>query len=220
MKKQKKLIYSEPWDYLIVLDACRYDSFEYNHKAYFEGELEKVESLSNHTADWFRKTFKKSIPAVYYSCNPNVNRKTTNRIFQSCRELWNKDWDDKEATVMPEKVNEIILSEKPKKAVIHYIQPHYPYVASDFKYDPPLVVFMIKNNIRRKTLVEAYRENLKNVLSHVQQLAKGFPNKKIYITADHGELLGEDYMYLHMYPDEIYIPLLREVPWFEVKGVK
>ena len=29
------------WDYLIILDACRYDYFAILHRYFFEGDLEK-----------------------------------------------------------------------------------------------------------------------------------------------------------------------------------
>ena len=41
MKTQE--VTKEDWDYLIILDACRYDDFEELHSKYLEGELEKKE---------------------------------------------------------------------------------------------------------------------------------------------------------------------------------
>ena len=49
-------IMEEKWDYLIVLDACRYDYFkEYNN--ILEGHLEKKLSCASCTYEWLEKNF-------------------------------------------------------------------------------------------------------------------------------------------------------------------
>ncbi len=66
-----------------------------------------------------------------------------------------------------------------------------------------------------KELKRAYKNNLEAVLSEVEKIVERFPQEnRIVITADHGELLGEDGLYGHGYPH----PLLRNVPWFEIEG--
>lgn len=64
-------------------------------------------------------------------------------------------------------------------------------------------------------LRNSYRNNLKIVLNEVSKLAKRLPGK-IIISADHGEMLGEGGLYSH----NSHHPLLKEVPWLEVEGVK
>lgn len=62
-------------------------------------------------------------------------------------------------------------------------------------------------------LREAYKENLMTALSEVCKLVEKLPGKVI-LTADHGELLGENSMYRHpMWSDH---PVLRDVPWLEI----
>ena len=58
-------------------------------------------------------------------------------------------------------------------------------------------------------LREAYRRNLVFVLTHVRPLVDCLTGR-IVITADHGELLGEDGCYSHWSGSDH--PLLREVP--------
>lgn len=41
----------EEWDYLIILDACRYDYFAAIWENYFDGELEKRVSLGSGTLE-------------------------------------------------------------------------------------------------------------------------------------------------------------------------
>ena len=83
--------------------------------------------------------------------------------------------------------------------------------------------------VRRKHgkngLMEAYKENLRIVLDYVAKLCKKFPRKKIVITSDHGELLGEEDAYEHPNGpiDKIFNNLflkrkkiLQEVSWLRV----
>lgn len=62
-------------------------------------------------------------------------------------------------------------------------------------------------------IIEGYEENLKLVLENVSNLIKRYPKKKIVITADHGERLGERKRYSHGGRIDKWV---REVPWFEV----
>lgn len=64
-------------------------------------------------------------------------------------------------------------------------------------------------------LQDAYRKNLRFVLEEVSELVKHLPGK-VVITADHGELLGEEGLYAH--PKLVDLPSLRNVPWFEVEN--
>ncbi len=67
-------------------------------------------------------------------------------------------------------------------------------------------------------LREAYRENLLVVMESVALMLSSLDGLKVAITSDHGEFLGEGGMYSH--PCGRDHPLLRTVPYFEVKRVK
>jgi len=58
-------IMEEEWDYLIILDACRYDYFSAFWKNYFDGELEKRVSLGSCMLEWCLKSFKGYYPVIY-----------------------------------------------------------------------------------------------------------------------------------------------------------
>ena len=59
---------------------------------------------------------------------------------------------------------------------------------------------------------KGYREDLKLVLNHVKKLIKLYPKKKIIITADHGERLGEKGNYGHGGKRD---KAVIEIPWLE-----
>lgn len=275
-------IMDEKWDYLIVLDACRYDYFERLYKKYLDGKLEKRVSVGTSTAQWRDESFQSYYEdLIYISTNPYVNSKVPVRgflggdHFHKIFDLWLEDWDRDKGTVMPRVVTErakLIVSANPhERAIIHYTQPHEPYIGDGGTgpgYEPPApggilqglksepwLIRKIMNlssgvfywlgirgnkllwNIRRfigmppagpmdavrrefgdEGLRRAYEDNLKAVLPHVKELVEHLSGR-IIITADHGEMLGEDGCYCHW--SRATKKQLREIPWLVIdKGPK
>lgn len=148
MLDQYTLIWSTNWRYLIILDACRYDYFE---KVYWEfpelrqGKLIKVTSPASATAEWLLKTFqgRECKDIVYISANPYINSKGIVYLgfnprpiiarFYKVIDVWDWGWDEILGTVHPREVNKavlIALSLYPnKRFIIHYLQPHHPYLS-------------------------------------------------------------------------------------------
>lgn len=128
------------WEVLVVLDACRYDFFEENYEDFLSGELTKRESPACRTPDWFKAEFgkEKHEDIVYVSANPHINSVTSSEgimaseNFHKVVDVWNSGWDEEKDTVPPEKVKEAALDAleeyEDKRIVVHYIQPHYPYL--------------------------------------------------------------------------------------------
>lgn len=135
------------WDFLIVLDACRYDFFKRIYDSFFEGKLEKIWSLGSETQEWLINTFKgRYDDIVYISGNPYVgsissckdfNWSAKNHFYQVL-DVWDERWNDRLNTVHPRDINECLrygLSKYPtKRFIIHYIQPHAPYLNFTSKY--------------------------------------------------------------------------------------
>lgn len=146
--KMKKLaianIMKEDWDYLIVLDACRYDYFAAMWKKYFEGILEKRISLGSCTLEWCLESFKDYYPdVVYISANPYINSKIeidgfdAKKHFYKIVDVWDFGWNRELGTVLPETVNKVaqsLVRKFPQKRfIIHYLQPHAPYISLTFR---------------------------------------------------------------------------------------
>ncbi|MFB6204349.1 MAG: hypothetical protein ABEJ75_01755 [Candidatus Nanohaloarchaea archaeon] len=148
MKPQN--VVDEDWDYLIVLDACRFDTFEKVYSDYFDGELEKRRSKGSSTPEWAAKTFTDHHDITYFSSNPFINSigiplnemewgssydsdwRSTDHIANII-DVWNLAWDDELETVTPEAMNRTVRenmdeTEKNERTVIHYMQPHAPYI--------------------------------------------------------------------------------------------
>ncbi len=130
----------EKWDYLIILDACRYDYFEKFYGQYLSGSLEKRLSLGSSTREWRDKNFTdKYDDTIYISANPFINSvKAVQGFlgadhFHRVYDLWLDFWDEKAGTILPSTVTEqavkIIGANADKRAIIHYVQPHAPYLS-------------------------------------------------------------------------------------------
>lgn len=248
---QTLFINSKKWDFLIILDACRYDFFEKNVWKYMDGKLLRVLSPGGYTVKWFERTWYKTYEdVVYISSTPFIRRRPElHKKFLKIVDAWDEGWDEKLHVVPPWNVNNLTLRYlklfkiryklglcrvKPR-IVIHYVQPHSPYIAGPIDFSK-IYDFYIKN-LKRIIVLEhavlihlmnvlddmgkvnyvlrrAYEENLKLVLSYVSKLASYLPGK-VAITSDHGELLGEYGLYFH--PIDAMIPELRYVPLFIVK---
>ena len=141
---------AEEWDYLIVLDACRYDAFERLHGEYLSGRLEKRRSPGSATPEWAAKTFTGDHDITYLSANPFVNSLGIPlddlKWGASCEyewaaadhidtvvDLWRDAWDDDLGAVVPGDVTErarerCTATDDNDRTVIHYLQPHAPYL--------------------------------------------------------------------------------------------
>lgn len=132
----------QDWDYLLVLDACRYDYFEKVYDDYFEGDLRRVRSPGSETSEWCRNVFtEKYDDVVYVSGNPRINSKVEVRGFDASEhfhevvDVWDWGWDHELGTVRPEVINEAVLDARgeypDKRIIVQYMQPHAPYLGLD-----------------------------------------------------------------------------------------
>ena len=130
-------VVQEKWDYLIILDACRYDYFESMYQGYLQGDLQKRISAGSCTNDWRDANFPdKYDDIVYISANPffaqnqEVIGYNAGEHFHKVYELWKDGWQ--RGTVPPNFVTDavpsIIKQHQGKRFVVHYLQPHAPYL--------------------------------------------------------------------------------------------
>jgi hypothetical protein len=106
-----------------------------------------------------------------------------------------------------EKSLEVEESKPAKRKVIHFMQPHAPYITEE-GFDGFMDVISGSKSI--DDLRDAYIRNIEVVLPEVERLAEEMEGR-VVVTADHGELLGEYGMFSHPYG--LRAKELREVPW-------
>ena len=138
---EKVSVMEEEWDYLIILDACRYDFFSKLYPPYLSGELKKIVSPGSSTIEWCKKSFQKKYnDVIYISANPFINSKVevlnfnSKNHFYKVIDVWDWGWNENLGTVHPKTVNEVVQSFKDdypdKRFIIHYLQPHEPYLGN------------------------------------------------------------------------------------------
>jgi len=140
MKHQNTM--DSDWKYLIVLDACRYKTFEKCVPSFLKGDLEKRKSPAIHTPEWLEKTFIDYYEDIIYIspvfwCN-SVKKISGNPFygkehFFKVINCWKDGWDEEFGTVPPWYINKmakrVAMSYPNKRLVIHYFQPHAPYLS-------------------------------------------------------------------------------------------
>jgi hypothetical protein len=139
-----------------------------------------------------------------------------------------KGWNEELKAVPPEEITHEVMDsiEDEDKIVAHFQQPHDPYIG-DYRLQDvlgeeefrPLNSYqtwdLYRNGvITQDELRKAYRSNLVRVLKEVARLVEEVDDRRIVVTADHGEMLGECGIVAHPRKEH---HLLREVPWLEVK---
>lgn len=146
---RRKTLANEPWNFLVVLDACRYDFFEATYEKYldFGGVLRKAISPASQTMEWLNMVFPSYYDdVVYVSGNPYVNSKVRatdlegnsyfgGEHFFKIVDAWDDGWDDNLGTTPPESVTRPLASlefHKAARYVLHFMQPHEPYVGRTY----------------------------------------------------------------------------------------
>jgi len=103
--------------------------------------------------------------------------------------------------------------------MLHYIQPHAPYIADAIQNDEELSetesrpMWALRNGrIDTTTGWEMYLDNLRLALDSVKILLENLDAQKVILTADHGESFGE-YGGKFGHIDGYLTPQVRKVPW-------
>ncbi len=217
-------IMEEKWDYLIILDASRYDYFkEYNY--IINGQLQKKLSLASCTYEWLEKNFANNYfhDTVYITANPRIHTGWFKKWilknespFYHVEDIWKYAWSDESGTVTPNSMTKcsvkLIKKYHNKRIIFHYLQPHPPYIDQNGK---KIIISKYLNPLRRGEVSRegaenAYIRNLQLVLLEVKKLIEHL-NGKIIITSDHGECFGEWLLFSH--PGKTYVKELIEIPW-------
>lgn len=228
-----KTVLDYDWDYLVLLDGCRYDLYKNTM-----GKTDYIISAGSNTPAWFKNTFEKGDyeEIIYVSGNPFVSKQLQPKIkngevsFFRLEPVWDYGWNKKLKTVPPERVTKDALecAEKypSKKMIIHYMQPHYPFIGETKVVGTGIkdIIdringkkskrnnvwdFLRAGEIKEKEAWRAYKMNLKLVIKEAENLKNNLEGK-IALTSDHGNCIGEYGLYGHF---QSRIEELVRVPW-------
>lgn len=231
-------IYKSEWDVLIVLDACRVDLLEEvsSNYSFIPKNVQSRRSVASCSRLWMDRNFsekysKEMAETVHVTGNPYSADHLDDGWFHQLDEVWKYAWDKDLGTVpcrpITDRAIDINRKHSTKRAIIHYLQPHFPSIPDPLGSEINIETFgegwdsvwdrLQQGEVDKETVWESYRENLKYVLDDVKLLLNNIDADKIVITADHANAFGEWDQYGH--PPHIPISTLREVPWVEVSGV-
>lgn len=238
-------VMKQDWDNLIILDACRYDYFKsYNN---IDGDLRSVISQGAHSWEFMQENFvgREFHDTVYVTANPHVG-KLDDDIFYTVEQLLD-DWDENLGAVHPDYVVEAAFeayNKYPnKKLIIHFMQPHHPFMGptadqvreeydirgydnwlahdhiEDSRVGTNMYELVERGEISKDNVHEAYGETLEIALEGVTRILSNINGKSV-ITSDHGEMLGERGFIKSRYghPHDIYNMELRKVPWLTIES--
>lgn len=228
-------IQDENWDNLIILDACRHDLFEdviaqSNYRFSRASSSAGFISKNFGSGDWN--------DVIYISANPHTNpdvfKNLTGRniedVFHEVFQVFESSWDNENNTVMPEDVADAALTAKKlfpnKKLIIHFMQPHYPFIGSDDagagfedmldqEEGKDVWTKMASGEVKKEDVISDYQKNLEIVWRHVKPMIDEIGGLSI-ITADHGNFIGEYGIYGH--PEGINAEPVRKVPFFKYRN--
>lgn len=233
-------VFEEDWDALIVLDACRYDLFA--RRSTLPGILETRRSRGSSTVEFLRGNVadRDLRDTVYVTANPQLHRyrDELDARFHEVVHVWMEDgWNEEHGTVLPETTTEYAREAAErypnKRLLVHYLQPHYPFIDADMEFDRGHVdetgdedVFWLRLTDGRldvdpSTIWDAYARNLDRALPHVESLLSALEGRTV-VTSDHGNMIGERAFPLPMriwgHPKGIHLDPLVTVPWLVVDG--
>ena len=201
-------------------------------------------SPGNCTAGWLGKTreLMQERNPFHFCANPvcareNEKQKLGMRLFDVWRSSWAEFGSDRIPSVHPMSVNATVfacrdLGRLRFPILVHYLQPHSPYIGS-----PPLAMsrwgrgtcYLSKRchdlvhpdravadgRVSWPEVREAYLGNLRLAWDAVLALAREMEGRRIVVTSDHGELLGE-HGGKFGHEANWREPQLYEVPWLEL----
>jgi hypothetical protein len=221
-------VFAADWDTLAIADACRYDTFAVNHT--LPGRLEARTSRGSSTTEWLHANFTGDHrDTVYVTANPQYesHREALDIKFCEVVDLRGDDaWDEESQTVRPETVTAAALNVADrypnKRLLVHYIQPHYPFVGPTGREhlgrSPQFWTDVITGGIDVPDAVlrKANLENFELMLPALADLLDGREGRTV-VSADHGQLLGERSFPIPIreygHPRQTYVEELVRVPW-------
>lgn len=232
--KKGESVFNREWDMMIILDACRVDAIEEISGEYeFIDDIDTLWSLGSTSKEWMERNFTEEnidemSNTTHITGNPFSEDILDKEEWAHLEEVWKSSWDQELGTIHPRALTDkaISLSRRyePENMIVHYMQPHTPFVGFEESGQHDLDRWGEKGDIVKsewgklrdgdldfETVWNGYLDNLRYVLDDIEILLNNIDAENTVITADHGECVGEYGLYGH--PEKIAIDALREVPW-------
>jgi hypothetical protein len=226
------------WDNLIILDACRPDFFQ--QQCDIQGTFEQKISPGKRSWEFMTESFvgREFHDTIYITANPHSQKLPENTFFKTNYLI--DDWNDEIGTVLPKDVvsaaKEAHREHPDKRLIIHFMQPHRPYLgstANKLREEVDLIGYrnqgdglqiwgaVKERKVTQKDTKMAYSETLDIVLESVEELLDDIDGKTV-ITSDHGEMLGERVTPFTSrvwgHSEGFNTKILRTIPWLVINS--
>jgi len=228
-------VFDREWDVLVVLDACRADLLRsVGAGGNLLDDVGSIRSVGSSSSEWLENTFDgrpETGRTVMVTGNTWTDRYVDADAFAALDEVWKYAWDDDLGTVPSSAVTDRAIAmarrRTPARLVVHYMQPHHPFVADPIAGDEGMArtsahsdtvspwVLLRRGEVTAERVWEAYEATLRDVLPEVATLVENVEGR-VAVTADHGNLFGEWGLYGH--PMHTPVPALLTVPWAVTTG--
>lgn len=229
-------IWQKDWDLLILLDTCRPDWMkEVIPEFDFLTNMQTVRSVGSQSKEWIEKTFDERWEPYlkqtgYVTGNHFADHVPNPKLgyFEDVRKfnIYPSKFPAPPAHIMTDRMVSVGREMEAERFIVHYMQPHKPFLYRNAgRRNVSLKEWSIGNNLYQKLLnsdmskgdlESEYINNLRYVLQEVDLLLENFNADTVVITSDHGQALGERFLYDHKYG--VKHPLMRQVPWVETSA--
>lgn len=212
------------WDVLVILDACRYDLFTEvasDYEFVVDGEVGSIWSAGSTSDEWLQSNFSPDVThdnVAMISGNPFTDNLDSSGI-DYLDEVWRDSWDEDLHTIRPRPITERAVryarDHDYKRLVIHYMQPHAPFLENPGlrppEYEEDIWRSICRGYVNKSEVWEAYKTNLRRILDEISILRENIDANRLVISSDHGNATGEWGFYGH--PGHLPLRCLRQVPW-------
>ena len=236
MRPQRDALTATDWDVLVILDACRADSFQA-----LVPEAESVESESIGTIQWIRDHHDIFVQrnAIYFTAmipvkGWNLRHAHPLEVVPVCDWCWGKHTAAALPALHPEAMNGAVLTYlkthrlHKRPVIVHYGQPHVPLIGAPHIAAFPNKAYTglklgaasmcwvwkqaVEGVIEWAELRAAYEANVALVWRSVQNLLRHMKGTAV-ITADHGTVFDEHGPRARGHGHSARYPEQQIVPW-------
>lgn len=231
---------TDDWDILVILDACRADLFDETYDSHpISNDIVSTDSIYS-PASTSKEFMEKCYGSLSDDVLGDIHLITANgwedecidtEKFHSIDQVWEEHHDPDIGNVPPRPVTNAAIravrNSTADRFIVHYMQPHAPFVHCAGKYDSVnrspgegnsqnIWNGLQKGKFSESEVLQDYSKNLEIVLNEVDILLNNMSGN-VLITADHGNALGEWGIYGH--PGYVPVPALKRVPYARAEAV-
>lgn len=241
-------ITEEDWGTIVIADAMRsdlyFDNVQNEYSSLFDEEY-TVTTPGSSTTTWLKSTFGDDHGDIVYVAGNPMTSRFRRGSFHRLYEVWDEAFNQETSIIDPESVTKKALEVRNKypnkRLIVHYMQPHYPFIGYDdlnyaeFDFDDlginedrrlrsrinSVWQALEDNRVNKGDVWEGYISNTRVVFEEISRILGSFDDR-VVVTSDHGNMMGDRSWPIPIrsygHPDKMRNQNLVEVPWLVREG--